>query len=178
MRPFTKRKRERFPLETIRLKGRRVAASDLRYLRQLHADPRVMALLSADGRTLTEKESAAILDNFLAAATPGLGAWLFFDATYGDFVGYCGLRRTMIDGRDEIELFFAVAAHAWGRNFAPEMAAAVLDRAREHLGALDVVAVTLPDNARSRRVMEKCGFTYERDVIHAGLPHVLYRLRM
>jgi hypothetical protein len=25
-------------------------------------------------------------------------------------------------------------------------------------------------------VMEKLGMTYERDVEHAGLPHVLYRL--
>jgi RimJ/RimL family protein N-acetyltransferase len=29
----------------------------------------------------------------------------------------------------------------------------------------------------SRRVMEKLGMAYERDVVHAGLPHVLYRLR-
>ena len=26
-------------------------------------------------------------------------------------------------------------------------------------------------------LMEKCGFTFERDVMRAGLPHVLYRLR-
>jgi hypothetical protein len=26
-------------------------------------------------------------------------------------------------------------------------------------------------------VMEKVGFTFERELIHAGLPHVLYRLR-
>ena len=29
--------------------------------------------------------------------------------------------------------------------------------------------------AASRRVMEKVGFTYEGDIEHAGLPHVLYR---
>jgi hypothetical protein len=23
--------------------------------------------------------------------------------------------------------------------------------------------------------MEKAGFTYERDIVHAGVPHVLYR---
>jgi len=26
-------------------------------------------------------------------------------------------------------------------------------------------------------VMEKSGFEYERDIVHAGLPHVLYRQR-
>jgi hypothetical protein len=24
--------------------------------------------------------------------------------------------------------------------------------------------------------MENCGFTYQRDIVHAGLPHVLYLL--
>jgi [ribosomal protein S5]-alanine N-acetyltransferase len=39
------------------------------------------------------------------------------------------------------------------------------------------VAFTLPDNVASRRVMEKVGFRYEREVEHVDLPHVLYRLR-
>ena len=32
------------------------------------------------------------------------------------------------------------------------------------------------ENEPSRRVMEKVGFTYDTEVEHAGLPHVLYRL--
>jgi ribosomal-protein-alanine N-acetyltransferase len=41
----------------------------------------------------------------------------------------------------------------------------------------DVVAYTVPANAASRAVMEKLGMVYEGDIVHAGLPHVLYRLR-
>ena len=37
--------------------------------------------------------------------------------------------------------------------------------------------VTAPDNRGSRRVMEKLGLSYEREVVHADLPHVLYRLQ-
>jgi RimJ/RimL family protein N-acetyltransferase len=40
----------------------------------------------------------------------------------------------------------------------------------------DLVCFTLTTNHASQRVMEKVGFRYERDVLHAGLPHVLYRL--
>ena len=39
-----------------------------------------------------------------------------------------------------------------------------------------IVAFTLPHNKASRGVMENCGFTYNRDIIHANLPHVLYIL--
>jgi RimJ/RimL family protein N-acetyltransferase len=38
------------------------------------------------------------------------------------------------------------------------------------------VAFTLPTNTGSRRVMEKLGFHYEREISRAGLAHVLYRL--
>ena len=36
--------------------------------------------------------------------------------------------------------------------------------------------MTLPTNEGSRRVMAKAGFTYDRDIVHWDLPHVLYRL--
>jgi RimJ/RimL family protein N-acetyltransferase len=41
----------------------------------------------------------------------------------------------------------------------------------------DVVSFTVHGNAPSRAVMEKLGMTYERDVEHVGLAHVLNRLR-
>jgi RimJ/RimL family protein N-acetyltransferase len=39
-----------------------------------------------------------------------------------------------------------------------------------------VVCFTLTTNRASQRVMEKAGFEYERDIVHAGLPHVFYRI--
>ena len=39
----------------------------------------------------------------------------------------------------------------------------------------ELIAITLPDNHASRRVMEKASFAYDRDLEHAGLTHVLYR---
>jgi hypothetical protein len=36
---------------------------------------------------------------------------------------------------------------------------------------------SLPTNCASRRVMEKVGLSFERDIVHANLPNVLYRLR-
>lgn len=40
-----------------------------------------------------------------------------------------------------------------------------------------MVAVTLPHHARSRRVLEKVGMTYDHGWLHAGIPHALYRIR-
>ncbi len=63
----------------------------------------------------------------------------------------------------------------WGRGLATEIARRALELARDALGREDVVAFTLPGNRASRRVLAKVGMVYERDVVHAGLPHVLYR---
>jgi [ribosomal protein S5]-alanine N-acetyltransferase len=62
----------------------------------------------------------------------------------------------------------------WRRGFATEIARAILDVATG-LGIRGLVAFTLPTNLGSRGVMEKVGFRYERDIVWAALPHVLYR---
>jgi [ribosomal protein S5]-alanine N-acetyltransferase len=62
----------------------------------------------------------------------------------------------------------------WGQGYAAELAAPARDLVFSR-GVGSVVAFTLTDNTASRRVMEKLGMTYERDIVHADLPHVLYR---
>jgi ribosomal-protein-alanine N-acetyltransferase len=68
-----------------------------------------------------------------------------------------------------------VVADRWNEGFATELARASLQVGFTDLGLAEVIAFTLPDNLASRRVMEKAGFVYDREIIHAGLPHVLYR---
>jgi len=46
----------------------------------------------------------------------------------------------------------------------------------KQLGLGDIVTFTLATNPASRRIMEKVGCKFERDIVHSGLPHVLYRL--
>jgi RimJ/RimL family protein N-acetyltransferase len=73
-------------------------------------------------------------------------------------------------------LAYALVTEYWGRGLATEMAKEILTGAFERLGMEKVVCFTLTTNRPSQRVMEKAGFEYERNVVHAGLPHVLYRI--
>ena len=106
----------------------------------------------------------------------GYGTWVFRERPRGRFVGYCGLWNTRVPGKEEVELAYAVASGCWGEGFGTEMAREVAALGLGRLGLAELVAYTLPTNRASRRVMEKAGFGYERDIVHAGLPHVLYRL--
>jgi RimJ/RimL family protein N-acetyltransferase len=92
----------------------------------------------------------------------------------GDAVGRAGLWWTLVEGRAELELGWVVHPDRWGEGIATEFAAEVVRLAGDELGVRRLVAFTLPHNTASRRVMEKIGLTFERDITHAGLPHVLY----
>jgi [ribosomal protein S5]-alanine N-acetyltransferase len=141
----------------------------------LHADARVMATMG--GSTASPEESREWIERNLGhGEDPGLGIFVFRERATGRFVGRGALRRIEIGGADEVEVGYAVAADVWGRGFATEMAAGLAAHAEAN-GLRDLVAYTEPSNAASRRVMEKVGFRYERDVDHHGRAQVLYRRR-
>jgi ribosomal-protein-alanine N-acetyltransferase len=100
----------------------------------------------------------------------------FFEIATGMFVGRGGLRSTTIAGSECVEVAYAVRPDAWGHGYATDMAALALDHAR-HLGLAEVVGITAESNGASRRVLEKIGMRLQQPVEHAGLPHLLGRLR-
>jgi ribosomal-protein-alanine N-acetyltransferase len=104
------------------------------------------------------------------------GPWIFFEIATGMFVGRGGLRSTTIAGSECVEVAYAVRPDAWGHGYATEMAALALDHARQ-LGLAEVVGITAESNGASRRVLEKIGMRLQQPVEHAGLPHLLGRLR-
>jgi RimJ/RimL family protein N-acetyltransferase len=107
----------------------------------------------------------------------GFGPWLLFDRIHGGFVGRAGLRWTDVAGQRAIELAWALLPIWWGRGLATEAAVAAIAVARER-GIERLVAFTLTPNVASRRVMEKAGLRFLRQIEHAGLPHVLYEIEL
>jgi RimJ/RimL family protein N-acetyltransferase len=162
-------------LSTERLAGERLRVEDLEALESLHRDPVVMATL---GGVWADEQTAVFLHASLDHwERYGFGFWMFQTRSDGLFVGRAGLRHLQIEGRDEVELAYALRPEAWGKGLATEMARRVLKAGFEELGLDNVVSFTLPTNVASRRVMEKAGFEFERNIVHADLPHVLYRIR-
>jgi RimJ/RimL family protein N-acetyltransferase len=104
----------------------------------------------------------------------GFGPWTALES--GAPVGKGGVSHTTVEGRPEVELSWYFDSAVWNRGYATELAREAVRVAFEVLELDDVVAFTTPGNGASRAVMEKLGMAYERDIVHAGLPHVLYRL--
>ena len=158
---------------TARMTATRVGEGDFDDLFRLNQDPEV-------AKTMAGTRSEAETREFIAGAAEhwaryGYGFWIFRDRTDGRFIARAGIHQVVIDGVPEIEIAYAVMPEFWRRGFATEMARAMIDIA-QRLGIRDLVAFTLPTNLGSRGVMEKAGFRYQRDIVWANLPHVLYRL--
>jgi RimJ/RimL family protein N-acetyltransferase len=139
----------------------------------MHRDPVQMATL---GGVRTEVETEAYMARNLEHWNRyGFGVWLMRDRVDGRVAGRVPLRHLLVEGLDEIEVGYAFYPAYWGQGLAAEAATACLDLARDSLAVASVVGVTLPDNARSQRVMSKLGMLLERTIEHAGQPHLLYR---
>jgi [ribosomal protein S5]-alanine N-acetyltransferase len=163
-------------LETDRMVLERVRAEHAEALFALLSDPRIARTLFASG----EPQSDAVMaENLLSKLDHwqryGFGMWLLRDRQTGAVVGRGGLQHTFVAGCDEVEVGWAIAPELWGQGLATEMALAAVAVAFDDLGLGEIVAFTLPTNVASRRVTAKSGFVFEQQIVHAGLPHVLYR---
>jgi ribosomal-protein-alanine N-acetyltransferase len=160
-------------LTTPRMRAERLALPHLDGLHRIFGDPRV-------GETMAGVKSLETLREWVAREDEhwerhGYGLWAFFIGDH--LVARGGLMPTEVHGEPAVEVAWAVLPVYWGRGLATELAEASLRVAFGDLGLGEVVAYTLPTNVASRRVMEKLGMAYVGDIEHAGLPHVLHRLR-
>lgn len=161
---------------TARLLAERLRPEHYGELRRADSDPSLMEML---GGVRDDEGTQHYLETNLAHWNQyGFGVWMLRERAGGPTVGRAILRHLMVDGADEVEVGYGLFPAFWGRGLATEIATACLAYARDPLHLVSVVAVTLPENTRSRRVMTKLGMTYERDMMRAGRRHVLYRIRL
>ena len=90
------------------------------------------------------------------------------DRATGQMIGSMGFHTVSPEHRTA-ELAYDLSPAAWGQGIASAMGRVLVDWAHDHVGLLRVQATALESNARSMKVLERCGFERE------GLLHS-YRL--
>ena len=156
-----------------RLRAERLSETHRQALRRIDSNPEVMAML---GGTRTAAETDAYLARNVAHwEEHGFGIWILQDPASGEVVGRAGLRHLTVRGVDEVELAYALLPEFWGRGLATDAARACVTIGRDWLSLPSVVALTLPGNLASQQVLRKAALTLEREVVHAGAPHLLFR---
>lgn len=161
---------------TARLIGRRPEPGDLGDLQRIWTDPRIPEeQWPADLRTA--EDAQRILEDSIAHWERwGFGTWTVLERDGGAIVGRVGLDHTTIEGRPEVEVAWFTDVDRAGRGYATEMGTEAVRVGFEVLELDDIVAFTMTTNTASQAVIRKLGFTFEREIEHVGLPHVLFRL--
>ncbi|MGH8979775.1 MAG: GNAT family N-acetyltransferase [Acidimicrobiales bacterium] len=165
---------EEFTVRFVR--ARRLVWEDSDEFFSLHNDPAVMATLGGmrDRATTTEY----MTKNIAHWDDHGYGMYALRHMDDDRHVGRAGLRQVEIEGVGEIEVGYALMSEFRGNGLAVDVTEALVSLASAAEMCETLVAFTLPTNHRSRRVMEKSGFLFERRFDHGGSPHVLYRRRL
>lgn len=163
-------------LDTPRMSGEPIGPEHESELAELILDPRVYRTLRPWATSPTRADArASLVDKREHWERHGFGLWLLRDRATGLMVGRGGLQYTDAIGGFAVEAAWTIVPERWGEGLATELAIASVSVAFDVLDLHEIIAITLPDNVASRRVMEKAGFGYDRPIEHGGLAHVLYR---
>jgi RimJ/RimL family protein N-acetyltransferase len=149
-------------LDTDRLRLRRLTEEDAGFVLELLNDPAFIANIG-DRQVRSEADAVAYIARGPMASYErfGFGLYVVIDKASGVPAGLCGLvRRDMLP---DVDIGFALLPAFRSRGFAVEAALAVKRHAAD-LGLRRLVAIALPSNERSVRVLERIGMRYERRV--------------
>lgn len=141
------------PERTAQIEFRTWNANDIALASQLWCEPSVMSFL---GGPYSHEEVVARLEREIANhETYGVQYWpVFVD---DQFAGCCGI-KPVPDDDSRFEIGFHFLPAFWGRGLAREAAEAVMRFATERLHVTELFAGHHPDNAASRKLLERLGF--------------------
>jgi RimJ/RimL family protein N-acetyltransferase len=150
-------------ITTPRLALRRFVPDDAPFMLALLNDPGWIRFIG--DRQVREVEPArAYLGERVIAQYDrlGFGLWLVARKADGEPMGMCGLVKR--DSLDDVDIGFALLPLFRGQGYAFEAAEASLAYARDMLALPRVLAIAVPENTDSIRLLEKLGLRFERSM--------------
>ena len=160
--------------ESDRLVFRPLAEADLDLAIEQWTDPDVARYAAI--RTYTKEELAEEMPIVVRRCAGGcIGIWCLIDKSTNEKLGTAILLPMPVELDDtdwdlvvgeeipegDIEIGYVLKKSAWGKGFATEACKRLLKFAFEETPLKEVVATIDPENTASRRVLEKCGLTYQ-----------------
>lgn len=148
--------------ETERLLLREFTLDDAPFILTLLNDPSFIRYINDKNvRTLEAARQYMRNGPIASYAQNGFGLYLVALKDSQTPIGMCGLLK-----REELpdpDIGFAFLPDFWGKGFAFESAAAVMNDARERLRLNRVLAIVNHDNDASIKLLKKLGMKFERD---------------
>ena len=162
-------------IETERLFIRPFTMDDIEPAYTMNLDAEV-SQYTGDGGVVSKKEiKRRIIHDVLGDYKKyGFGRLAVEWKTDNKFIGFAGLK--LLDDLNEVDLGYRFLREYWGRGIATEAAGACVNLGFKTLGLSKIIAMVLPENIGSIRVLEKLNFVYEKDIMEDNQLARLYSL--
>lgn len=139
---------------------RLVTTDDAPFIFELLNEPSFLQYIGDKGvRSLEDARNYILTGPVASYQRFGFGLYLVLLKEVGTPIGMCGLLKR--DNLPDVDVGYAYRPAFWSNGYAFEAASAVLVHGREVFGLRRIVAITSPDNAGSRALLEKLGLHYE-----------------
>lgn len=129
------------------------------------------------GRPLLEYEARMRFKDMLELnqANSIMGHYKVSDKFTGRNLGQAKLVRTE---SHQAEIGYLMAPEYWRNGYGSEIAQALVELAKSIVEIKYLIAIIDPENAASRRILEKQGFQWDYEGKYYGLPAVYYKLEL
>ena len=154
-------------LETERLTLQQMTREDAPFLLELMNEPEFVRFVADRGLRTVEDAADYLAERILPSYEEfGFGFYRVDLKEFGMPIGICGLvkRETL----EWVDIGFAILRRFCGHGYAWESAAAVMEYGRTVLKLPRIVAVTMPGNRNSIRLLEKLGWQFQEKIVLPG----------
>ena len=154
-------------LETPRLRLSAVTVDDAELMLAIWNDAAFIRNVADRGiRTIEEARAATAAGPVRMFEEHGFGPYALSLKSDATQIGICGLFQR--DNLDKPDIGFAMLPAFVGRGYAGEAAQAIVDHARHTLRLPQLAAIVSPDNAASRGLLRKLGFSFKAKIRMPG----------
>ena len=147
-------------LETERLGLREFVSDDAIFIVELLNTPGWLQFIG-DRNVKTEEQAIRYLEEgpIKSYKQNGFGLWMVELNTDKTAIGMCGIIKR--ESLEHPDIGFAFLPQYFGKEYGLEVASATLAYGREKLGIEKILAITVPANEKSIRLLEKIGLSFK-----------------
>ncbi len=159
-------------LETERLFLRQYKEEDMPFLHSIFSDSDTMKYYPAPFSF--EQTQNWIKKNQERYQEDGYGLWGICLKETDELIGDCGLVKQKVDDKAEVEIGYHINKKYWSKGIASEAAKGCKEYGFYQLGLNKLISIIDPRNIPSIRVVEKIGFTKEKESFIFNKNHYIY----
>jgi ribosomal-protein-alanine N-acetyltransferase len=161
-------------LQTERLILSPFRAHDVETMAELFANSGFMRFSLG---VLTRAQTVSFLDKVIGWDRAGLPSqFALVIRSEQALIGYCGFYHHPVEGINDVEIGYRLHPAYWNKGIATEAARAVRDHAFRDRKLPRVISLIHPENIPSRRVAEKNGMTFEKEILFKGFPTLVFAI--